>query len=92
MRATTVQLLRLLQAAAPSRVFDVRVASSEASDDVIKLANDHWLLIDSHDDPPMRPPMVHLMDGDPETGGQIAFWVIRSQDVLPSVVLSALKV
>lgn len=86
MRSTTRELLRALNALAPSRLFAVDASSTQTGEDRIRLNESHWLSIDALD-----PPMVCLTDETPETGGQIAFWYIHNSAVLSDVTRSAMQ-
>lgn len=86
MQSTTVELLRILEGAYPARSFEVKNASAPNHGDGIRLDNTHWLWVDAQD-----PPMVTLADETPETGGQIAFWIVKDSSVLPKLVHFALQ-
>jgi hypothetical protein len=87
MQSTTVNLLRLLEAAVAGRVFEVEQAKAPACGDHLRLSERYWLFVGAHDDPTM----VSLTDETPESGGQITFWMVRSPDALPEVVRFVLQ-
>lgn len=86
MQSTTVELLRILEDVCPARSFEVKKASAPNHGDSIGLDNTHWLWVDAQD-----PPMVTLTDETPETGGQIAFWIVKDSSVLSELVQFAVQ-
>ena len=86
MQTTTVELLRILEDVCPARSFEVKNASGQNHGDGIRLDSTRWLWIDAQ-----YPPMVTLTDETPETGGQIAFWLVKDSSVLSELVQFALQ-
>lgn len=87
MRTMTAKLLEQLRATYPGRRFYVDIGTNNA-DDRIQLDDKHWFSVDADVDLTM----VVLTDETPETGGQIAFWMVRDEALLnkPIIAYSAL--